>query len=102
MPAKAYAALGALFALLSISTLAFSAEHFVYTATSSATENAIVVYHQAADGTLQFYGTNPTQGQSSTRRLSKVSRISSLVTGAISRAICNERATHQLCLHVAF
>jgi hypothetical protein len=31
MPAKAYAALGALFALLFTSTLAFSAEHFAYT-----------------------------------------------------------------------
>jgi hypothetical protein len=102
MPAKAFAALGALLALLFTSTLAFSAGHFVYTATNSATENAIVIYHQAADGTLQFSGTNPTQGQSSTRRLSKVSRISSLVTGAISRAICNERAKHQLCLHFEF
>ena len=62
MPAKA---IGALLALLFTSTLAFSAEHFVYTATNSATENALVIYHQAADGTLQFSGTNPTQGRGS-------------------------------------
>ena len=62
MPTKAFAALSALLALLFTSTLAFSAEHFVYTATNSAAGNEIVAYHQNNDGTIQLWGVYPTNG----------------------------------------